>query len=485
MLFAGRKDWYADRARVLPQEISMIPLVSRVTPAPASDRRPLTGAVVLWLGMLILAFACIAISARNLPWTEEWMMVPPLTGHEPDLLKWLWEQFNEHRIPLAKGIYLILLKASGGDFRIGMITNALILGGLSLALIFAARDLRGHTRLADAFFPIVLVHPGYMLFFLFGFVIEFTIYTALVIGWLLIIVREPWPLSTSNTIISGIILVLLPMAGAQGVLFTPFVALWLAGGAFLFQHDTARKWIFPFQCACVTISLMTTGLYFVGYHSPSWEPAHAGVASTVVTGFRFVGMSLGRVGAGTGRVFPESIIGVAFCGIATLLWLSSLIPLWQGLRRIRRPEGSRFFGFLIFGAATAALVLALAYGRAGWVPLYGMPDSYIAMSVPGLCAAYFAWLLYGPAITRNRIANAFAIAGLLALPFNVYHGLAMRVAHEDRMRVLEQDLAEGLSWREIADGHWQILFPWDRNTLIEYAGMLHDAKIGPFGRAPP
>jgi hypothetical protein len=68
------------------------------------------------------------------------------------LLGWLWEQNNEHRLPLQKAIYLTLLKASGGDFRIGMIANTLILGGLSLAMILTARHRRGRTQLTDAFF---------------------------------------------------------------------------------------------------------------------------------------------------------------------------------------------------------------------------------------------------------------------------------------------------------------------------------------------
>jgi hypothetical protein len=56
-----------------------------------------------------------------------------------------------------------------------------------------------------------------------------------------------------------------------------------------------------------------------------------------------------------------------------------------------------------------------------------------------------------------------------------------------RKILIDHDLADGLSWRELADKHWQFLFPFQggRDTLIDYARMLHDAKIGPFGRAAP
>jgi hypothetical protein len=462
--------------------VSITPAAASIKRSAASDRWALAGVLALWAAMVIVALACIAIAGRNLPFVEEWTMVPPLTGHEPDLLKWLWAQINEHRIPLQKAIYLILLKAIGGDFRIGMVANAVILSGLSLALIVAARDLRGQTRLADAFFPLVLFSS--MTFFTFGFLIQFVIYAALIMIWLLIIVREPWPLSPSSAVISGLILVLLTMAGGGGVLFTPFVALWLVIGALLYHRDTRPRWIFPFQNACVIISIALVGLYFVGYVSPSLPP-HA-FGPTIVTGARFVGMSLGPVGAGTGRVFPASIIGVVFCGVGVLLWASSIIPLRHGCR-MRAPEASRFFGFLIFAAAMAALVMAIAWGRAGWVPIQGLPDKYLVMSVPGVCAAYFAWLLYGPLAARNRVANAFAIAAFLALPFHIAKELAGLGSYLADTQAFEQDLADGLSWQELAERHQKILLPFPdaRDELIEYARMLHEAKIGPLGRAGP
>jgi hypothetical protein len=202
---------------------------------------------------------------------------------------------------------------------------------------------------------------------------------------------------------------------------------------------------------------------------------------------RFVGMSLGAIGAGTGRVFPKSIIGVVFCGIGALLWASGIIPFRYGLRRIRTPEGSRFFGFSMFGTAMVALTFSVAWGRAGWVSLSGMPDRYVVLSMPGLCAVYFAWLLYGPRTVRDRLANAFAAAALVALPFNVNQGLVVLNWYVAETRAFDHDLVDGLSWRELADKHWQFLFPFSggRDTLIDYARMLHDAKIGPFGRAAP
>ncbi len=70
-----------------------------------------------------------------IPLAEDWLMVAPLTGNEPDLTGWLWRQNAEHRIPLPKIIYLFLLKITHGDFRAGMVFNVLSVGFLSAAFI--------------------------------------------------------------------------------------------------------------------------------------------------------------------------------------------------------------------------------------------------------------------------------------------------------------------------------------------------------------
>ena len=114
-----------------------------------------------------------------------------------------------------------------------------------------------------------------------------------------------------------------------------------------------------------------------------------------------------------------------------------------------------------------------------------LPDRYALLSVPALCAAYFAWLLYGPIGARDRIANAFAIAALLALPFNVREGLAGLDWYVTGMQAFEQDLADGLSWQEIGDKNEPFLAHGDGPVLVERMRMLHDAKIGPLGRATP
>ena len=446
------------------------------------ERWALIGVLAVWATMIGTILRWVALYGRNVPWREDWVMVPALVGKEPHLLEWLWAQTMEHRTPIHKAVYLVLLRASGGDFRIGMIANIVMLSGLCLAMIIMARRLRGgQTQLADAFFPLVFLHLGHFENIFFGWQIGYVISTGLICVWLLIIVGNCWPLSPKIAVTAGLTLVLLPLSGAHGMIFTPFVALWLAAGALLYRGDMTARWIVPFQSGCVFVSIALVGLYFVGYEHAT--PPNSGVVSIMIMAARFVGMALGPVGAGTGRVFPGSMIGVLFFGVASLLWVSAIIPLSRGLRSISSGERFRVFGFVMFAAATAALILLIAWGRAGAVPLWGMPGRYALLSVPGLCGVYFAWILYGPETTRNRVAITFAIAVLLALPFNLRQGLAYRDAYVTGMRAFEQDLTDGLSWQELAERHQKFLMDWDHSSVMKGMEMLHEAKMGPWKSA--
>jgi len=108
---------------------------------------------IVWLIMVLIAFVCLVKYSRNVPITEDWLFVPPLTGNEPHIPNWLWAQNNEHRTPFPRLLLLGLLKATHGDFRVGMLCNLIILSMLAVAMMQAARSLRGRTIVADVFFP--------------------------------------------------------------------------------------------------------------------------------------------------------------------------------------------------------------------------------------------------------------------------------------------------------------------------------------------
>src|SRR5207248_1941283 len=59
----------------------------------------------IWLLAGVMALALLFFVYRhgdNVPYFDDWRIVPVLTGHEPITLRWLWSQHNEHRMPIQK-----------------------------------------------------------------------------------------------------------------------------------------------------------------------------------------------------------------------------------------------------------------------------------------------------------------------------------------------------------------------------------------------
>jgi hypothetical protein len=130
---------------------------------------------------------------------------------------------------LPRLLYLIVLKLSGGDFRSGMVFNAVVLGALSYALMRAAQYARGgEIRYADAFFPLVLLHLGHWENLVWGWQIQFVVSVALTCVLLLVIVTETSLPTPPSALVAGATLILLPMSGANGLVITLALSPWFA-----------------------------------------------------------------------------------------------------------------------------------------------------------------------------------------------------------------------------------------------------------------
>ncbi len=98
---------------------------------------------MVWLGLTLALIAYVVRYGPSIPWQDDWSLIPPLTGVKPVTVRWLWEQMNEHRLPLVKLVLVAAGKVTRGDARVGMLIVALLLAGLALAMIVVAERLRG------------------------------------------------------------------------------------------------------------------------------------------------------------------------------------------------------------------------------------------------------------------------------------------------------------------------------------------------------
>lgn len=446
-------------------------------PAINSDRGARVFVWSVWLVMMFVALACISKYGRNIPLAEDWLLVAPLTGNEPDLLGWLWVQNNEHRVPLPRLILLGLLKVANGDFRIGMFFNAITLGVLAFCMILVARHLRGgRTIFADAFFAIALLHIGNWENLVWSWQLSFVLPTALIFGIFLVMLVRPTLTTPSAAVFTGSCLVLLPLCGAIGLVFVPFLALWFSYCGVLqwyaVKTNGGRRWCGGFLLGSAAIALCLVGLYFVGYERPYWNPPSPGIGATLKTTAKFVALGLGPAAAKSWALSVMVAFGILIPSAAVAV---------LGVFRHQGWERSRALGVLLFSCILAIFALAIGHGRAGLVPTAGMPMRYVLLAVPALCTAFFVWELYGQPKFRTTVQTSLLILMCLLIPFNTRVGFQWRDWYLQGMNAVEQDLLYGTPGSVLAERHRDFLIHWwDETKLANHLQMLHDTRIGPF-----
>ena len=183
----------------------------------------------VWAGTLALMLTCWIQAASPIPLAEDWYTVPLITGQPVDLGAWLWEQNNEHRMPVARLLLLGVLKGGGGDYRAGGLLNLSLLAAGAAGLILFARHLRGGvTDPADAFFPLTLLNYGHSVDVLFPFQVTFVLSLGFIVTAGSVLYLRRSVTSPVAAAVAGGALLLLPLSGFIGLLFVPPMAVSLA-----------------------------------------------------------------------------------------------------------------------------------------------------------------------------------------------------------------------------------------------------------------
>ena len=433
---------------------------------------------LVWAGTLASILVSIARDGRNIPFEEDWLMVGPMTGHEPDLPGWLWSQNSEHRLPLPRLINLTLLRTTG-DFRSTMVFDALALGAVAAAMILVARALRGgRTSAADGFFPLLLLQLGNWDNLVWAWQIQFVLPTVLACVLLLVIVARPTLPTRAGAAAASLALIGLPLSGANGLVFAPTLAAWLAYATWARRRDPtagrgASDWL---PAGVAFFALLLCVLYFIGYQASPWNQPSPGLGATLATTGKFLALSLGPAAAKQWLLTG---------GVAVFVFLFGFALLVAGYRD-DRDQRIRIVGLLAFFAAAAVLALAVGWGRAGRAAETGrMPTRYVLLAAPGLCAAYFTALLSGRAWMRLRFPAALAVLIALLFPFNTRVGFQRRAWFGAGFSSFERDLVAGTPRDSLASRHYGFMLHWDERLMAVGLQQLHDAGIGPFGPWEP
>lgn len=426
--------------------------------------------------LLAISLASIVIWTRNIGLAEDWNMVAAMTGHQHDLGTWIWAQNNEHRLPVQRIIYLGLLRATG-DFRSAMVFSQLLMACLALVLMRAAFLARGRqARLSDAVFPLALMHLGHWENLLWGWQIQFT-WSVFLCGLLLaVILRQRGGVFLKAGLLTVVLLVLLPLAGANGIIVAlgllPWAVLSGIGQMRAGQSPAARRGGMALLIGA-GLGILSTLVYFIGYQSPQWSPPLATPRQFLHAALAYFAMAFGPWARAV--PWPAGIGMLLFSTAGAMLALRHWI-------RVRATDGPRALGLALFIAVNLALGVAISLARGSYPSQ--MPDRYALFSVLPLLGAVMAWDLYGPRRAARAIVAGAALIFLLALPLNIKAGFKWRYWYEDGMQAVEADIATRTPLKVIARRHRQFLLHWNQAMLEDGMTQLHDASVGPFATVP-
>ncbi len=435
----------------------------------------------IWTFMMLMIFATILVYAKNMPIFEDWLAVAPLTGNEPNLFQWLWEQNAEHRNPFTRLLLLILLKITHGDFRVGMYFDTVLMGIVSGLIILGMRHLRsGKTKIVDGLIPLTLLHLDHWENFLFSWQISFILPMALIFIMLLLMIIKPdfdTPLSAG---FAGVTLILLPLCGGAGLIFFIFFAGWLSYCSFKNWHQAKKNGQSQrsnmFLLCCIIVSLALLAVYFIGYERPGGYPLSPSWKITLKTAAQLIAMSVGTPVLNRWKLFFLVIFGLMLASVGLTIW-----TIW----RYQDKERHRALGLLLFLSNLILVALIIAKSRAGSIPTYGLPNRYVLLLAPIPLSIFFVWELYTRSQARAMVQTGMLLLVLWLMPLNIESGGYWGTAYLKRFYSVEPEIIAGTPALVIAERHKSILIHWwDDKKLASNIKMLHDAQMTIYARMP-
>lgn len=443
--------------------------------ARAAGRVRLSPEAVVAAAWAVLATLLLAYLVRfgvNAPYQDEWFFTPVAVGDEA-AGPWLFARHNEHVYPLGRLVYWAATRATG-DFRAGAYLSVGLLTAVSLAVVLAARRIRGRSHPADVLAPAVLLHWGHFEQLMFGYQVVLTLPLAAEAAVLLLLLRLPGAGLGRTAVGVGLLLLVVLQGGGFGMAAVPPVAAWLAAAAVALVR---RRELVP-ACAAA-------GLAAASVAATAVAMATAGKNEAVAAAPGWVGratVSLHYLGSGMGPAVTVRGLPVPWAGLAVFAGHGWALVLLARAARARPGEFFRAAGL----AALLATNLLIAAGL-GMTRENGYAPRYAAPAAVGLVAVALTVLLYGPPVPRRWSAAAgVAAVGLAAwiVTDNARLGRYAGQLRRFHYRMLDADARAGMPPAYLGSKHADHLFFPDY-LLGTYLEPLVRHRVGPFRFVPP
>jgi len=178
-------------------------------------------------------------------------------------------------------------------------------------------------------------------------------------------------------------------------------------------------------------------------------------------------------GPGVTRNWPLAAAGTAGLFLASV---ALLLAAWH-----TQPERrSRTIGLLAFLAGVGIVAVLVGWGRAALDLQAGLASRYAVLAAPWVCAAYFAWGLYGGRSLGRFAQTGFFLLAALLLVLNSRVGKEAGRARSRCLDTFEQDVRAGVPVSVLVARHSKDVFGVPER-MTGYLRLLHDDGIGYFG----
>jgi hypothetical protein len=458
-----------ERLRALP-DVGRVPGWARDL---AADR-------TFWGVLLVWAFCWLGWAlylerfANALPWSDEYAFI--LTGvatrEKPVTWEFLWMPANEHRAPLTRLWGVVLGRAFNWNFRYMLQADLALLALGCLALVCAARTVRGRSSFGDAFLPlVVLTSAEYetLACFVYAYAMALAVWCltagAVMVRWQLRSVPHLLVYVLGALIVSW-------AGGPAGNLWALGLCVPLALGWF---EPTGRVWK---VCAATGGAAVAGSSGLLIYTTPPSPAAHLPFRS------ESLGMTL--------RAAAKFSVGWMGHEILQILWPWALLVLavplayllvrfLRDVRRLRAAAALRWSDLAALLATALALTVAMGQARAKYPGLWS--SRYCALELPVAVSLYLLLVRSG---APKTLLTCLAVGMALCVGWNWPAPIEGARARRPRQIALVGGLRDGRVPLSVLAEQYPDATGWNKDWglqhLVGWWQSMRQARISVFGQ---
>ena len=434
-----------------------------------------------WTVATLLALAATAVHGRWLPWSDDFDIVPYLTGDKEATLSWLWTQHNEHHIPLVKLMFLGLGRLSGVDYRWTLALNALLLSATAAALIIAAARLRGRAAWTDVLFPVVLLHLGQGAL-VWAFHSQFLLTTVLGGLFVAVAVAAPPQAAAWRALALATLACLLPLTGTSGLVVAVAAAALLVSEAIWPPRGAGppQRLARGITAAGAGLTLAVAIAYLATLKLGSAD-SYAGPWQTLVASLDAISSYPGSLVA---RIRTPWLLATSLAIIGTVA--AAVIA----LRRTAAAGLDRRGLIILLGylAAIGLVAVAIGYGRGtrDFTPLYGH-YSTLALAVP--VALGLIWAALPQTAVARGVQAVLCIVALGLFTLHARQSVRNWGSGAESWAVIASDMRGDLPPEDVAARHAAALYfvdtPDVRTKIADCVALLRRTQFPLYCSRPP